>query len=108
MKHWITFFVAVLLNLAGIFFALSPGLVTYAEVPPKEISCSLCSTPEVQQALIRAVALGRSQISGLLQSNTWLIITVGAINVVLIGGLLLVSALTRRSSGHGKSAAPLS
>lgn len=58
----------VAINIVGAFLALMPGLITYAEVPPRGITCSLCTDPEVQKALTAAATYGRAVI--LRQLNT--------------------------------------
>ena len=59
---WLLLFAFVAMNVVGAFFVLAPGLITYAEVPPKGITCSLCTQPEVQKALIAAATYGRATI----------------------------------------------
>ena len=59
---WLLLFAFVAINVVGAFFVLVPGLITYAEVLPKGITCSLCTQPEVQKALIAAATYGRATI----------------------------------------------
>ena len=59
---WFLLLAFVAINLVAAFFALAPGLITYAEVPPKGITCSLCTEPEVQKALTTAATYGRATI----------------------------------------------
>jgi hypothetical protein len=65
---WFLLVVFVAINVVGAFLALMPGLITYAEVPPKGITCGLCTDPEVQKALTAAATYGRAAI--LRQLNT--------------------------------------
>ena len=52
----------IVVNVIVLAVTFSPFLVTYAEIPPKDISCSVCGSPEVSAALARAAAAGRAQI----------------------------------------------
>ena len=70
--------VSVLLNIGGRLF------VTYAELPPQGIACPACDAPDVQKALARAAAYGRSQIqSGSGETLIWLAVALLLINVAV-------------------------
>jgi hypothetical protein len=53
---------AIVVNVIVLAVTFVPFLVTYADIPPRDISCSVCGTPEVSAALARAAAEGRGQI----------------------------------------------
>jgi hypothetical protein len=89
MIRWLIFTAVVVANLAVAFVALAPGAVTYAEIAPVGVTCSTCSNPEVQAALIRAAAAGRAQIISLIDSSARGVIAVATLNIVLAGALLL-------------------
>jgi hypothetical protein len=97
MKHWglLTFFLA--LQAALIAIALAPGLITFAEVPPKGIACAGCSSPEVQAALTHAASIGRAQIQQLVLSQAWTLIGVGLVGIAVAARLVIVSG--RRKNG---------
>ena len=84
--RWLIFTGIVIVNLLGIYFALAPDLVTFAQVAPPDIRCAGCASPEVQQALIRAAAFGRSQVAGLVQPRA--ITGVAAINIAAFACVL--------------------
>lgn len=52
----------VVINAVSAFFVLAPGLVTYAQVPPKGITYSACEAPDVQKALTAAAIFGHATI----------------------------------------------
>ena len=54
--------VVLLANFVVLAATFMPFLVTYADVPPQGITCAQCANPEVQGALARAAAYGRSEI----------------------------------------------
>jgi hypothetical protein len=98
MIRWSLLLLAVLVNLFWVASSQSTCFVTWAQIVPKEISCSLCSQPEVQAALIKAVELGRQQMCNSLPA-VWLVICLALFNLVVIAALLFIPALTRQSSG---------
>ncbi|MFA6970996.1 MAG: hypothetical protein WC208_06285, partial [Gallionella sp.] len=106
MIRWGLLLLAVIVNLFWVATSQGGCFVSWAQIVPKEISCALCSQPEVQAALIRAVELGRQQMCNSLP-NIWLVICVAVFNLLVIAVLLFVPALTLRSSGTAqKRAAP--
>jgi hypothetical protein len=88
MARWLLFAVAVIANLAAIAIAVAPGIVTHAELPPTTVACPSCSTPEIQSALARAAAIGRTQIQALVQSNMWFLVAIALVNVGIVGALV--------------------
>jgi hypothetical protein len=60
--RWISVVFAVLINVAVLAWVAAPMLVTYAEIPPREVTCEACASPEVQRALAHAASIGRAQI----------------------------------------------
>ena len=84
--RWLIFIGIVIVNLVGIYFALAPDLVTFAQVAPPDIQCAGCATAEVQHALVRAAAFGRSQAAGLIRPQ--LITAVAAANIAAVACLL--------------------
>src|SRR5512142_676294 len=84
--RWLTLLGIIVANFVGLFIAIAPGLVTFAEVPPHGIQCGVCGRPEVQQALIHASSAGRSQIVSLIRPQ-WLT-AVAALNIVVVAYLL--------------------
>ena len=93
---WIFLTVVVIANCAAVFLAVAPGLVTYAEIAPKEITCSLCGSPEVQSALIAAVKYGRSSIQLDASSVYWLL-GIGLFNVVAFSLVLFIRGSSNNS-----------
>lgn len=87
MILWSLFFLTVIANLLWAVLSIGTGFITWAEIVPKEISCSLCAQPEVQAALIKAASIGRSQIISTLPS-TWLVSALALFNIVVIAFLL--------------------
>jgi len=87
MARWLLFTVAVLVNVAAVLVALSPSVVTYADVQPAGVTCTTC-TAEAQAAVIRAAAIGRAQIQSLVGSNEWLLIAIALANVAVVGALV--------------------
>ena len=87
MTRWLLLIVAVLVNVAAVLVALSPSVVTYADVQPKGVTCIAC-TAEAQTAVIRAAAIGRSQVQSLVGSNAWLLVTLALVNVAVVGALV--------------------
>ena len=106
MARWLLFAIAVIANLAAIAIAVAPGVVTHAELPPSVIACASCTTPEVQSALARAAAIGRTQIQALVQSNIWLLVAVALVNVGVVGALVWMwrSNSTPHTDARGSSA----
>ena len=88
MTRWLLLAIAVVSNLIAIAVALAPGVVTHAELPLRDVTCSTCATPEVQSALARAAAIGRTQIQALVQSNMWLLAAMALVNVIVVGALV--------------------
>ncbi len=84
--RWLTFIGIVIVNLVGIYFALAPDLVTFAQVAPPDIQCAACASPDVQQALMRAAAFGRSQAAGLKPPQ--MITAVAAVNIAAVACIL--------------------
>lgn len=97
--RWLLIGIVLLANIAVVFFALAPTLVTFAEVLPNGVNCVSCDSPEVKAALIRAASAGRSQVVGVFSSNSWLFIFVACFNIAALIAALFIPALTRRSSG---------
>jgi predicted MFS family arabinose efflux permease len=98
VKTWLTIAAVVVLNAALLFFALAPGVVTYAGLPPAGVVCSSCASPEVQVALTQAAAVGRAQIQSLVLSKVW---WVGAL---ALGNIAIVFAVLLRRRGENGNA----
>lgn len=84
--RWLIFIAIVLVNLVGIYFALAPELASFAQVAPPDIQCAACASPDVQHALIRAAAFGRSQAAGLIRPQ--MITAVAAVNIAAVACIL--------------------
>ena len=84
--RWLIFVGIVVVNLIGICLALAPDLVNFAQVAPPDIQCAGCASPEVQHALIRAAAFGRSQVAGVLRPQ--MITAVAAVNIAAVACIL--------------------
>jgi hypothetical protein len=84
--RWLILIGIVIVNLVGIYFALAPDLVTFAQVAPPDIQCAACASPDVQHALIRAAAFGRSQAAGLIRPQ--MITAVAAVNIAAVACIL--------------------
>jgi hypothetical protein len=84
--RWLVFAALVAVNLVGIYFALAPDLVTFAQGAPPDIQCAGCASAEVQQALMRAAAFGRSQATGVIRPQ--MITAVAAVNIAAVACLL--------------------
>jgi len=87
MIRWGLFLLIVISNIIWAVSSLIAGFVTWAQVVPTGISCSACSQPEVQSALIQAATMGRAQILGQLP-NSWLVLGLASFNIVVVGLLL--------------------
>lgn len=105
MIRWGILLLAVIANLFWVASSQGGCFVSWAQIVPKEINCALCSQPEVQAALIRAVELGRQQMCNSLP-NIWLVTCLAVFNLLVIVALLFVPALTLRSSGTRLRRAP--
>lgn len=105
--RWLLMCVVFLANVEAVFLALAPTLVTFAEVLPHGINCTLCGSPEVTAALIRAASAGRAQVIGVASSYSWLLVAVACFNLAAVIAALFIPALTRRSRSYAKSGAPL-
>ena len=79
---WFLLVVFVAINVVGAFLALMPGLITYAEVPPKGITCGLCTDPEVQKALTAAATYGRAAILRHLNTSASWVLALAVFNTV--------------------------
>jgi hypothetical protein len=84
--RWLVFAALVAVNLLGIYFALAPDLVTFAQVTPPDIQCAACASADVQHALMRAAAFGRSQAAGVIRPQ--MITAVAAVNIAASACLL--------------------
>jgi hypothetical protein len=84
--RWLIFLGIVVVNLVGIYCALAPDLASFSPVAPPHIQCAGCASPEVQQALGRAAAFGRSQAAELIRPQ--LITAVAAVNIAAFACLL--------------------
>ncbi len=84
--RWLIFIGIVIVNLAGIYLALAPDLASFSQVVPPHIQCAGCASPEVQEALIRAAAFGRSQAAGLIRPQ--LVTAVAAVNIAAVACIL--------------------
>ncbi|HEY2807479.1 MAG TPA: hypothetical protein VGI91_01675 [Steroidobacteraceae bacterium] len=84
--RWLTFLGIVIVNLTGIYLALAPDLASFSQLAPPPIQCVGCATAEVQEALIRAAAFGRSQAAGLVRPQ--LITAVAAVNIAAVACIL--------------------
>ena len=90
MRYFILFSI-ITLNGFLVFLALSPGIVTYAEIIPQAVQCSLCDNVEVQKALLKAASSGRAQITSLIQNNSIIILAACISNCILVALLLFSS-----------------
>jgi hypothetical protein len=96
MKTWLVVIAVVLLNLAIVLVAMTPAVVTYAQLPSPGVGCSACSNPEVQTALARAAEVGRAQIQGLVISHSrW----VSALALVNVSVVLVALYVRKRGAG---------
>jgi hypothetical protein len=87
--RWLIVLFAVVLNIAGLVLVAAPMLVSYAEIPSRNVTCETCGTPEVQAALARAAAVGRNQVVGQLDRVFPVLVALGLINVAAIVVLTL-------------------
>jgi hypothetical protein len=97
--RWILILMAVVVNTMAIIIALSPQFVTYANIVPQGINCVSCSSPEIQQALIKSAIAGRAQVLGVLSSGNWWLLGIAIFNVFAVIGALFIPTLTHHSSG---------
>ncbi|MDZ4055432.1 MAG: hypothetical protein U1D69_00435 [Polynucleobacter sp.] len=89
MKYRILLALVFAFNVALVVVALAPGFVTFAELPPKAIACSVCATPEVQKALAQAASFGRGQIQSMVSSHAWMLFALALASMVAAVGLFL-------------------
>lgn len=73
MSRSVLAIISLLANFTLAFLAFSPRMVTFAQVAPKGIACSSCTTPDVQAALVAAADAGRSQVLGII-APLWLVV----------------------------------
>ena len=85
---WIVLTAAAVVNCVGVFLALAPVFLTFAELPPKSISCGLCNVPEVASALAAAASYGRGQITGLIQMSAVWLMSIALFNVAALAFVL--------------------
>ena len=102
MTRWLLLAAAVLLNVALVLVALSPSVVTYAEIQPPGISCPSCS-PDEFTAVKQAAAVGRAQVQSLVASNGWLLLGLAIANIVVV--MVLVWMLRSNSTPHSDARA---
>jgi hypothetical protein len=95
--RWLILTGIVIVNLAGVYCALAPDLVSFAQVAPPEVQCAACATTEVQNALARAAALGRSQAAGTIRPQ--MITAVAAANIAAVACLLWGLGMKPRRPG---------
>ena len=88
MSRWFLLAMAIVANAVSVFVALVPGIITYAELPSDVVTCNICSLPEFQTALTRAAAIGRAQVAGFIQSNTWVLVASAVVNISIVGALI--------------------
>ena len=101
MARWLLLGIAVVMNIATVLVALSPSVVTYAEILPPNIVCSTCP-PEAQAAVIRAAAVGRAQIQSLVASNASLLIGLAIANLAAVGLFVWFSrSKSKQETSHG-------
>lgn len=96
MKRLIILLSTILINFALGSFAVVPGMVTYAEIVPPNLNCPDCSNPEVQQALLRAVACGRQQVLNFYEHGAWVIYLLCAVNVAFVALVIFQPELSQR------------
>ncbi|MBS0578179.1 MAG: hypothetical protein JSR36_02830 [Proteobacteria bacterium] len=84
--RWLILTGIVIVNLAGVYCALAPDLVSYAQGAPPEVQCAACASADVQQALAHAAAVGRSQAAGMIRPQ--MITAVAAANIAAVACLL--------------------
>jgi len=87
MKY-IVFALVLIANLVAVVIAVGPAFVTYAPVPPDSATCSMCNTPEVQQALTVTAQHWISGFVGQIRSNAAWLLAIAAVNVVVCAWLL--------------------
>ena len=87
MIRWVLFLLTVISNLLWVVSSVGAGFITWAQVVPKGILCSVCFQPEVQAALIQAATFGRSQILNQLPS-IWFVTGLALFNILVVGLLL--------------------
>jgi hypothetical protein len=87
----VVFVFTLLMNAYIAFAAMLPGLVTWAQTVPNEISCSICSQPEVQAALIQATEMGSTEITSLLP-NAVVVLATATLNIIVVSLLLFAQS----------------
>ena len=107
MSRFLIFTFIVLANVAGVTLALVPSLVTFAQILPAGIDCSSCGSAEVKSALIQAASLGRAQVISTINFTSVGVILAALFNVAVVGAILFIPALTRRSTVAAASGSPL-
>jgi len=105
---WFLLAAFLAINLVGALFVLMPGLITYAEVPPKGITCSLCTDPEIQKALTAAATYGRAAILQKLNTSANWLLALAAFNTVAFSLALFFRRSNRAVKQNAPQAAPLS
>ena len=81
---WILLVIVIVVNAAGSFFVLVPSLITYAEVPPKGVTCGKCSDPEIKKALTEAATYGRGMIIKQMHASAKWMIGLSVFNILAV------------------------
>jgi len=93
--RWAPLVLAILVNLSVLAWATMPMLITYAEIPPPEITCESCAAPDAQRALARAAAAGRAQVLRQAERVFPILVGLSLFNVALLAIVLLQSRRRR-------------
>jgi len=88
--RWVAPLLAVVVNIVFLALAVAPAMVTYAQVPPPDIVCISCVSPDVQIALAQAAASGRAQIVGQLHRMFPVLCALGVVNIALVSVLTVL------------------
>ena len=89
MLSWALIIISALANFGLAFLALSPSLVTFAQVVPDGVDCMHCGGADVQSALRAAAEAGRSQVVGVI-APVWLLIGLASASTAASTFALLV------------------
>ena len=103
---WFLLLAFVAINVVVAFFALVPGLITYADVPPEGITCSSCTEPEVQKALTAAATYGRGTILRQLNTSANWVLGLVVFNTVAFSLALFFRRSNPVSTKSGEDSAP--
>jgi hypothetical protein len=85
---WILLFILAACNFVAIWNVFAPSITDWAQIVPEGITCTSCESPDVQLALAQAAVAGREPFLRGMQTASYWLFAVGAVNIFCLGLLL--------------------